>query len=341
MTPTFNDAAQKQVFDYAAAVAQAWRDFPDSKDKVIFLDLCKPVGQMLVYPAEGGREEMRKKVDGHGFLPRLIEEYVAKQGFCCMPGTHGERYLLIYTQQQQGLDLLGKTATPAQELAFAFDHELGHAVIPDGASYGSNDYIPECIADAYAVIRHFQRFGADSNALDALAAARAYYMIFKKERWDHFTSPVIAELLERRYEIDWNALSPQETAQLAHDFAFKYAMERHTLLDLQDSFDRYQGHNDDIKAGDDKYLRTLAEKVLSLDFSNMTKAGVAALKFCLEGNIHGASFEDDYWQQVKTIVAGKHKALFPQKYIQRDPEAQPPSYTRYQASGPSSHARRL
>src|SRR5690606_38180073 len=129
----------------------------------------------------------------------------------------------------------------------------------------------------------------------------------RKSRADHFTSPVIAELLARRHLIDWKKLTPAQTIKMASDMAIRHAMSRETLADLHDSFDRYEGKIHALVAGDDAALRTLADKVLTMAPCNMTKAGVDALHFCLEGGdaTLGVAFDTPVWQEIRAKVAAR------------------------------------
>jgi hypothetical protein len=304
MKKDFNQAAA--VFDYPREVAQAWRDFPQIKDKVYFIDICAE--EKLVYPEESAQKgALRQWISDHRYISLTIQEYAGKKGSCCLPDIGGKKILLLYTQKHDQ-DLLAKTATTAQETAFVFDHELGHAAIPDG-SYLGGENKAECIADAYAIIRHFQRYGADSKAVDTLADGRAFMFAFKKDKAGHFTSPVVGQILARRREIDWSSLTPQQTAQLAWRFAMEYAVHP-VLLNIMDwDLKKFQGRHDDIKNGGTAALRELAEKALSTDSSDIFKTGAAALKFCFDGKVAGLILAGDYWQEVRRKLAEKQKTI--------------------------------
>lgn len=55
----FQQVAQKQdpaVFDYEREVVEVWHDFPDTKGKVFFVDLCAQ--RKLVYPDTPEKREV-------------------------------------------------------------------------------------------------------------------------------------------------------------------------------------------------------------------------------------------------------------------------------------------
>ena len=53
-----------------------------------------------------------------------------------------------------------------------FDHETGHLVVESGLSSPSvTQHLAECAADAYAVLRHVQRFGLETNFFENFVRA--------------------------------------------------------------------------------------------------------------------------------------------------------------------------
>lgn len=113
-----------------------------------------------------------------------------------------------------------------QNLLFILDHELGHCAIRNGFGRDQSPYsalLAETVADAYALIRHYQRFGTDSPYANKYVdpSARAENFILGGDA-EHFTSFTLAEIIKRKDEIDFNSLSPQETADLARRFALEF-----------------------------------------------------------------------------------------------------------------------
>ena len=167
MKKAFKHSAQKQdpaVFDYAREVEQVWRDFPETKDKVYFLDLCT---KDLVYPGEPKRRKEAWKKMVRDQIPEFLDFFAAEKRTSCLPK---KSYSLVFLWTKEDTD--SRCLEPIHENIFGFDHELGHVIIPGGGGMDKSDLIAnnraECIADAYAVIRHLQRYGADSQAIDIL-----------------------------------------------------------------------------------------------------------------------------------------------------------------------------
>lgn len=313
----FNQAVKKQnpaVFDYAREVKRVWRDFPQTKESVLFLDICMASGQELIYPDGRDSKSKQKKlrlIAGNACLQSVIMIYrCVEHSSCCAPGLGGYSAILLYTEKHSD-NFLSSTALLAQETVFAFDHELGHVIIPNAAYADGDENLAECIADAYAVIRHFQRYGADSGAVDELVRNRSFGLIFGSAGpgRSHFTSPVVEQILAKRYDIDWDSLTPYQTTQLARRFAMEHAMHSIPLRDIDRGFSPLHDGWYEIEHGEDSPLRALAKKVLTTDSSNIFKYGSSALQLCLDKGIANIILTGKYWDNVRQKLAEKQKCF--------------------------------
>ena len=205
-------------FDFNAEVERVWRENPETRDSLFFAHVSEDTAT-LVYPGDKDkREEHVKRMNGFKSLPRVLAKGSA--GFHFSSADSCRKGLITIARDETSM-LLNKAATKAQHKTQSLDHELGHALIPEGT--GKDENLAECVADAYSVIRHFQRYGASSALIDSLVSARAFSGVVGDDD-QHFTAPVVAALLKHRHKIAWNALSPQDTQRLAVDFARKYQM---------------------------------------------------------------------------------------------------------------------
>jgi len=313
----FQQAAQRQnpaVFDYEREVTQAWRDFPEVKDKVLFFE--PNAGGRLIYPAPAAEREAIQQQINPKSIQWEIESARKMYGdnSICQPRGH-RRLIFLYTVKHPH-DVTDKTAPVAQETTFIFDHELAHAIIPNASYRDGEKNRAESIADAYAVIRHFQRYGADSPAIDAIVANRAFDFVFREPRYghSHFTSPVTEKILACRYDIDWDSLTPQQTGDLARKFVFEHEMEAEALSVLHKEFNAFHYKAKDIENGDRIPVLTLAEKVLVTDCSNVFKYGSAALKLCIDQQAADGVLAGAYWDNVRRKLAKKQ-----QTFIQPQP----------------------
>lgn len=317
MKAQFKSAAQRQdpaVFDYEREVAQAWRDFPEAKNKVFFFDAS--AGAKFIYPADEVEKaealQLFRLQNVQGDIDAAYRTH-GRNSFC-QPWNKGTRLICLYTEKHQH-DLVDRAAPVAQELALVFDHELGHALIPDGIGLAAGRNRHECIADAYAVIRHFQRYGADSPVIDAIVANRSFDLVFRGWAYgrDHFTSPVTEKILAQRHEIPWDNLTPQETADMTRKFVLENEMDSEALRILDKDFGPLHYKAKDIENGDVTPIQALAEKVLTTDSSDVFKYGAKALQLCIDQQAAQGILQGEYWDKVHRKLAERQKTFEPSK----------------------------
>lgn len=155
-------------------------------------------------------------------------------------------------------------------ILYLLNHELAHLAIEEAHPEGENlrdALIAECIADAYALIRHYQHFGVDSTYCDKKTdpACRAYDLVTNPDKGyaqSHFTSFVLDEIARQRHQLDVNRLSPQETADLARDFALQYAPQAPVVKTLRTTF---QSVRKAFLSGTEDGIKTLYDITLNAD----------------------------------------------------------------------------
>jgi hypothetical protein len=134
----------------------------------------------------------------------------------------------------------GVSLEEEKNLLFTMDHELAHLGVKDGMSGNSFEdvVLAECVADAYALIRHFQRFGDDSvprhQYVDPFSRLMAMVM---GQDLSHFTTFVLDEIIKRKDEIDFSKLDEKQTENLAWRFAMKFAPPKPVIAMLHEEFE--------------------------------------------------------------------------------------------------------
>jgi len=116
---------------------------------------------------------------------------------------------------------------------YVLDHELGHAVTMltldkqsmKTSSFGNK---AECEADAYSMIRHYQRYGADSSFPEYVRDLRNMNAVHKMDI-THWTSRAVQKVIDLNKEDKLKDLTPQE----ARDLAVKIAQETHLSTDAE------------------------------------------------------------------------------------------------------------
>jgi hypothetical protein len=299
-TEIFNAAGTQEIepaFNYTAAVQEAWAMFPGIKDRLIFLDVYS---QKLIYPgdpitAKDIIDYMNKSEDLKSHVAGCIEkkshEYTELEN---------NRFILIYTGEDQK-KILGLESSLAKSLYFSFDHELAHAMIENAKDYEAEKHTPqlvESIADAFAAIRHFQRFGDDAKSIEKLLLMRAYRLFAgtPEEELRHFTSPVIEQILKQKDSSDYKNLSPEETMALARRMAINHCMneKRSRILEWQTSEISLSlaplMQNDTYYA----WARALAEKILTTDQPDLFKWGSKIIQGHLEQKFYNKQTGEAY-----------------------------------------------
>lgn len=133
MTPDTNPAP---VFDFDAAVSAARRDYPLETSRVTFIDLAAPdAGQELKKWLSSASpafiQSFAEKGDtAEAALYHAAEKFLLKNGLAEVDYATGN--ILVAASSKPSSKYLGSTATQAQQAAYVFAHELGHAVTRNG-----------------------------------------------------------------------------------------------------------------------------------------------------------------------------------------------------------------
>lgn len=141
-----------------------------------------------------------------------------------------------------GAEAANVSKATEEHLLFVLDHELAHCGVKDGFGRAASprDYailLGESVADAYAMIRHYQRFGVDNASRDKYVSpgGRAdNFVLFGDST--HFTSFVLDAIVKRKHLIDFDKLTPEQTADLARRFALEYMPPKRVVEDLAWTF---------------------------------------------------------------------------------------------------------
>jgi hypothetical protein len=111
-----------------------------------------------------------------------------------------------------------------------FDHETAHALVPsEGGPLSENT------ADAFAVLRHLQRFGETDKDIDYCGWKRAVDFM-RTGVTSHLTTFTVDKILLDKKSADFLSLSPAETAAIARDYARRNTLKSAPLKKLVKDF---------------------------------------------------------------------------------------------------------
>lgn len=233
----------------------------------------------------------------------------AKSGrtFCYFDEMKTEkRFLVINTSGKSEL------IHPDRDLMHAFDHELAHATIRDGLyvskATAADANLGECIADAYAALRLYQRCGNAAADIRDLIEARTLHLVFDDAQ-THFTAPVLERIIEQSEIIDYAALLPRETMDLARRLALLHAPNPGVTERLANSF---AGFLKGAAPERSDSLLPFAEAVLKTPFPPVFLYGSTALSALLSGQIEWnkrpVRLEGPAWDAVREKLATRMAA---------------------------------
>jgi len=290
------------IFNHFAR--ESTRLFPQVKGSLLILD----ANEAKAY----GREELDpKKVRASS---KSLDSFIKKRLADKNRQTYadwGNSLRLSFILYDEHIKKTERSAVPEKterEILFILDHELAHIVIPMPKLVGeSQQYayaLQESIADAYAMIRHYQRYGTESThksvMIDPWARAGALTL---NEDTEHFSTLVLEEIIRRKDTIDFKALDTRQTVELARRFAVTYTPPASVVNGLFEKLQPVQkAFLKDPKS--DAWLKTLAR--ITLDPHN----DPATFKICrniLTGYLEGrqdmdgmaVKAEGPYWDNLR------------------------------------------
>lgn len=202
-------------------VRDSSRLFPAVKGKLLLYD----VNEGGVY----GREALNfSKLKGQDSdVEAFLRQKSGRGGTKTAVANKNNKPGLRYIHFDFAIKKADRRALPAEkemEIFFTLDHELAHLAVRDPALAGESpqyrSMLRESIADAYALIRHYQRYGKDSTYQHPIVNvwSRSSTMVVTGETV-HYTAPVLRALLAKKDEIDFAALTPAQTSEMARSFA--------------------------------------------------------------------------------------------------------------------------
>lgn len=302
-------------FDYMAAVVEIYAQFPAARELVHFYDLT---ARRFVEPDARGEQEVRRYMQDMQDRARFMkwaEEYRAEGNSAVIYGLPRGRCVML-TTSVRGINLLGKDIPAAQNIFFVLDHELGHVLAEHGGRGSYSRTMHECVADSFAALRHIQRFGTDSAAIEGLLLHRAQRLVSLNgpRHAEHFTSFTLEKVLEIKDQIDIARLSPQQTLDLATRIA---VTQTPNDLIVEKTAAAFKPFKDALEKGEAQALKRLAHIVLNTRDYSVFKWGAPVLRGYMTGKlgdttnrrlkiaIPATDFTSPYWQKAGAMLTRK------------------------------------
>lgn len=302
-------------FDFRTAAQKVAKDHPELRRQGLFIDaanddyICSArVLEQLEEDDEAmddvkklTRDARRLKTSFHQSIPIDSKTYIRTVAF--YPDKHP-----LFDPQDRAIDDIG-----------TFDHETGHALHPD-----CNTLDGENTADAYAILRHLQRYHGQKTDIDYAAWKRA--VVFMQTGIStHLTTFTIDKILIDHQTANFNSLTPKETAAIARDYARKHTPRAQQLKKLSKDFKPLAG-----KPLDDKTLRKLADITLkAAPTSDTFYIGHRILAPIADGTpiqMDGKTIalKGAYWEKVNAALDKKAQTLPARHPVRRSKKHLPP-----------------
>jgi hypothetical protein len=284
----------RDIFD--AAIAEVHDVFPETRGRFCILNVVDQEIHGRIFLENTG-------LPSYAALDRIIAREMDKTDDSPTATMNRGARILAY-RSRAGSDYMfaGANARPEVNLMAIFDHEMAHLLVPGaiGGDTVTQEIFSESTADVYAAIRSIQRFGAESPGAEKLAWARAMNFINSGDP-GHFTFFAL-DALGQMKDVNFHALSPRETLDLARRIAAENTPPERLVQRLQHVFRDYRDvrRND----GDVAALAMLADITLDENADRNTfRVGKAVLDRFLAGTIliggRPCLLEGRYWDSVR------------------------------------------
>lgn len=242
-------------FDFNKVARQALHDHPELKKDILFVDaendnyLASSSTLTHLDDDDDAQDELAKTVRHAKRLRTSFAQSIMIDDTKTIHAVvfHPDRHTL-FDPHNRAIDSIG-----------TMDHELGHLLSPNAErTHGEN------VADAYAILRHLQRFDGQQTQADYAAWKRA--MVFISGGYtSHLTTFTLDKILLDRTSANFVSLTPAQTVAIARDYARKHTPSQDRLSKLSADF-----HSARSKTINQNFFREVARITLAADTSTDT-----------------------------------------------------------------------
>lgn len=288
-------------FDFRAAARKAAKDHPDIKKNTIFVDaanddyIAVPRVLAALEDDDDALEELQQTVRTAKRLKTSFSDTIALDAKRTLKSVvfHSDRHPL-YDPANRAIDDIG-----------TFDHETGHVLSPE-----TEGTLSENTADAYAVIRHVQRFDGVETGIGYAGWKRTVQFILAGKT-SHLTTFTVDKILIDRETANFVSLSPAATAKIAKEYARRHTPDEDSLKKLARAF---RGARDK-KLSEETFRRIAGITLRAEAHSDTFYLGARALLAPLENgnkivyNGKTVSLRSNDWARIKAALTKKISTL--------------------------------
>lgn len=288
------------AFDFRAAARKAVYDHPEIKNNTIFVDaanddyIATPRVMQKLDDDDDAYDDLKKTVRTAKRLKTSFSDtlFLDQKHFIKSVVFHSDRHTL-YDPENRAIDDIG-----------TFDHETGHVLSPE-----AQGTLAENTADAYAAIRHVQRFDGQKTDLEYAAWKRSV-MFIASGHTSHLTTFTLDKIIIDRETANFVSLKPAETAAIAKAYANTHTPDEDRLKTLARDFRAAR----DKKVTEGTFLRIAGITLRADPGSDTFYVGARALmtplyrdKVKLNGKT--VAFKDPKWDAIRAKLDKKTASL--------------------------------
>lgn len=147
----------------------------------------------------------------------------------------------VIAANESSVGAFSSSYTEEMQLIYNLDHEIGHHIVKNGyPSSNVSKQLAESAADAYATLRHIQRFGKNTEFAECCGGIGASRIVLFSDT-EHYTTDTIQRVIQLSEGMDISRLSLRETAGLAKKVAAESRINYKTLRKISNAFLPVQG----------------------------------------------------------------------------------------------------
>ncbi|MDE2337049.1 MAG: hypothetical protein KGL10_07040 [Alphaproteobacteria bacterium] len=226
--------SRAQEFNRTSAAAYA--AFPLQLERLTVL--LVPTSDTPVYVAPAVAEKLSQNIAGVKKAVTDLSDLMQKHGWAGLANkceyVAGTPVNLIALKGNLP-GIFYKSCTKEMRELFVLDHELGHHVTEKGIGGGYSSEMKESSADAYAALRHVQRFGKDTLFIKKRGNIMAANIVLHADA-AHYTTDTIHRALQVAEEQDVSRLPLEETAALAGKIADETCLNAGTAIKVRNAY---------------------------------------------------------------------------------------------------------
>jgi hypothetical protein len=269
-------SAHGYKFDFKREVEAFYADWPHLINTVLFVHVTDTGYSFIGHPdAAELEDEFKDDSDFKNDVKqvRARGSVTIRYGF----NTGDVDIVFLNLNDTESSSSLKRIAGQDIENCFTFDHEIAHAICKNGRREVKDILVMshdpcEDVGDAYATLRHLQRFNKKPETMQALTSLRAAELLLWSNA-DHFTSPVVQQIVNDRESFDFSKLTPQQVADMASDYAQKSTLPSSTVHGMMEEF---------LKMGN-RRIKDIGEAVVNASMPETFRWGAAGLRAILDG----------------------------------------------------------